>query len=343
VTTTASPLWYATRATGVMTLILLTATVVLGVATSAGAATPRMPRVVTSALHRNVSLLVLVFVAAHVLTTVLDGYTSIGLTAALVPFSSSYRGFWLGLGAVAFDLLLAVTGTSLLRHRMSYRSWRAVHWLTYASWPVALWHGLGTGTDSRVSWLLILDVLCAGSVLGAAGWRLAHTRPGVPRIVLSAAAVLLPLATAVFVAFGPLQPGWARRAGTPVSLLGRHQSATSQAASFSGAARQASGPATGQVTITVTGRTSGPAARALTVVLHGTPDDSGIEMSSGTVQLGAIGPDPARQGPVTQLEGHQLTATVRDAAGRPEQARLYLVIHWPRASGQLALSSGAGS
>jgi Ferric reductase like transmembrane component len=354
VTTTPSPLWYATRATGVMALILLTATVLLGVATAAGAAQPGTPRVITSALHRNLSLLVLVFVGAHVVTTVLDSYTSIGLTAAFVPFSSSYRGFWLGLGAIALDLLLAVTVTSLLRDRMSYRAWRAVHWLSYASWPVALWHGLGTGTDTKVPWLLVLDVLCAASVLGTAGWRLAHARPGAPRIALIALAVLLPVATIIFVGLGPLQPGWAHRAGTPASLLAGHQAASGHnpgsatqpgtvPASFTGEAHQVSGPGHGQVTITVTGRTSGAAVRTLTVVLYGTPDGTGIELSSGTVALGAAGPDPARQGPVTQLEGHQLTAIVRDPAGRSERAQLSLVIHWPHASGQLSLSSGAGS
>jgi ferric reductase like protein len=354
VTTTISLLWYATRATGVMALLLLTASVLLGVATAAGTSAPGMPRVITGALHRNLSLLVLVFVAGHVMTTVLDSYTSIGLTAAFIPFSSSYRGLWLGLGAIALDLLLAVTVTSLLRDRLSYRSWRAVHWLTYASWPVALWHGLGTGTDTRVPWLLVLDALCAASVLGAAGWRLAHGRPGAARIVLSSAAVLLPLATIVFVAFGPLQPGWARRAGTPVALLGSDQAASRQpagparragpaAASFAGQVRQAAGPADGQVTITVNARTSGPAARALTVVLHGTPDGTRVALSSGTVSLGPDGPDPARRGPVTRLDGHQLTAVLRDPSGQAEEAQLYLVISWPRVSGRLSVPNGGGS
>jgi len=336
-----------------MALILLTATVALGVATAAGASGPGIPRVVTGALHRNLSLLVLIFVAAHVLTTVLDSYTPIGLTAAFVPFSSSYRGFWLGLGAIAFDLLLAVTVTSLLRDRMSYRAWRAVHWLSYASWPVALWHGLGTGTDTRVPWLLALDALCAASVLGAAGWRLTRARPGAARLALTSMAVLLPVATIVFVAAGPLRPGWAKRAGTPASLLGAHRAsgqATSPTgspgtatAAFTGQVHQAAGPAAGQVTVEVTGRTSGSAARALTVVLHGTPDGSGIALSSGTVLLGATGQDAARQGPVTQLDGHRLTATLHGPATQSESARLYLVISGTRASGRLSTSPGGGS
>jgi predicted ferric reductase len=155
-----SPLWYATRATGVMALVLLTATVVLGVAGTARFATPRWPRVITARLHRNLSLLAVAFVATHVLTTELDPYAPVGWVSAIVPFASPYRTFWLGLGTVAFDMLLAVVVTSLLRARLGYRAWRAVHWLGYACWPVALWHGLGTGTDSRLSWLLAGDAAC---------------------------------------------------------------------------------------------------------------------------------------------------------------------------------------
>jgi methionine sulfoxide reductase heme-binding subunit len=199
-----SPLWYATRATGVIALLLLTATVLLGVCGIARIELPGLPRVVTAGVHRNLSLLVVALVGVHVLTTVTDSYTRIGLTAAVVPFSSGYRTLWLGLGAVALDLLLAVLLTSLLRGRLPYRAWRAVHWLGYACWPVALWHGLGTGTDTRLPWLLALDALCAAAVTGAAGWRLSRAAPGPVRAAAITAAVLLPLVTAAFVADGPL-------------------------------------------------------------------------------------------------------------------------------------------
>jgi hypothetical protein len=129
-----SPLWYATRATGVMALVLLTAAVVLGVAGTARLATPRWPRVITARLHRNLSLLAVAFVAAHVLTTELDPFAPVGWVSAVVPFASSYRTFWLGLGTVAFDMLLAVVVTSMLRARLGYRAWRAVHWLGYTCW-----------------------------------------------------------------------------------------------------------------------------------------------------------------------------------------------------------------
>jgi sulfoxide reductase heme-binding subunit YedZ len=213
-------LWYATRATGVVALVLLTANVVLGVAGANRFEALRLPRVVTAGLHRNLSLLALGFVAAHVLTTVADSYTQIGLSAAVIPFQSSYRGLWLGLGTLAFDMMLALAVTSLLRDRLPYRAWRAVHWLGYACWPAALWHGLGTGTDTRLPLLLALNALCAAAVAGAAWWRLSLARPGLGRAAAVAGIALLPLATAIFVLNGPLQPGWAKRAGTPPVLVG---------------------------------------------------------------------------------------------------------------------------
>jgi len=165
-------LWYATRATGLVTLLLLTVSVLLGILTAGRFSTRRWPRFLSQGLHRNVSLLVLVFLALHVGTTVIDTYTSISLAAAFIPFASSYKTGWLSLGAVALDMLLALVATSLLRSRIGHRSWRRVHWLAYACWPVAVAHGLGTGTDRNAIWVFALTMACAVSVLGLAAWRL---------------------------------------------------------------------------------------------------------------------------------------------------------------------------
>ncbi len=213
-----SPLWYTTRATGVVALILLTGTVVLGVTGVFRLAAPNWPRVITAGLHRNISLLALAFVIVHVLTAVLDSYVHITLLNAIIPFSSDYRRLWLGLGAVAFDLLLAVLLTSLVRDRLPQRAWRAVHYLSYACWPIALWHGLGTGTDSKLPWLLLLTAVCVLAVLIAVWYRLSLAGPG-QRLAGRVAIAALVAATLVFTFVGPLQPGWARRAGTPPSLL----------------------------------------------------------------------------------------------------------------------------
>jgi sulfoxide reductase heme-binding subunit YedZ len=166
-------LWYATRATGLVTLLLLTASMLLGILTAGRLASENWPRFLTIGLHRNTTLLVLVFLALHVGTTVVDTYTSIPATAAVIPFASSYKSPWLGLGAVAADLLIAVLVTSLLRDRLGFRVWRGLHWLAYACWPAALIHGLGTGTDRRTLWVFVAAISCVAAVAAAATWRLA--------------------------------------------------------------------------------------------------------------------------------------------------------------------------
>jgi len=173
--------WYASRATGVVAIVLLTAVVVLGIVVSRQGRLPGLPRFAGLGLHRYLSLLAVGFVAVHVLSAIADSYVSISLAAAVIPFVSAYKPFWLGLGAVSIDLIAAIIVTSLLRHRIGRRSWRAVHWLAYLSWPVALAHGIGASTDLRGGPLLGLTITCALAVLGAAGWRLASAIRAVPR------------------------------------------------------------------------------------------------------------------------------------------------------------------
>lgn len=223
VTTSASPLWYFARATGIVSLLLLTVTVVLGIVTTVRLSTPRWPRFAIEYVHRNVTLVVLALLVLHVAAVVLDGFAPIGWAAAFVPFSSPYRPIWLGLGAVAFDLLLAVAVTSWLRHRVGFRVWRFFHWSAYASWGVAVLHGLGTGSDTKRGWALLVDAACVLVVVLAVWWRLAvgweqQTRV---RVAALAATFVAPLALAGWLRVGPLAPGWARRSGTPASVLAR--------------------------------------------------------------------------------------------------------------------------
>lgn len=169
---TTSILWYATRGAGIVSLLFFTGVVALGIATSVRWQRPSWPRFLTAELHRNVALLAVVFLALHIVTAVVDPFTSLGWLTAVVPFSAAYRRLWLALGVVAFDLLLAIVATSLLRARLGHRAWRAVHWLAYASWPIALAHGLGTGTDAFSLWMDALDLACIAVVATAAVWRL---------------------------------------------------------------------------------------------------------------------------------------------------------------------------
>jgi len=168
---TGSALWYASRGAGVVSLVLLSGVVLLGILHRSGRPLPGLPRFVVAGLHRNISLLALAFLTLHILTAVADSYVAISLIDVIVPFGSAYRPFWLGLGAVALDLIVALIITSLLRARLGHRTWRALHWAGYAVWPIALTHGLGVGTDVQQGWLLALTVFCASLVATAMGWR----------------------------------------------------------------------------------------------------------------------------------------------------------------------------
>jgi Ferric reductase like transmembrane component len=363
-----TPLWYTTRATGVVALGLLTGTVVLGVAGVTRFASPRLPRLVTSGLHRNLSLTAVAFLAAHIATALLDTYAPVGLASVLLPFASSYRPFWLGLGTLAFDLVLALVVTSLLRARLRYRSWKLVHWAAYAAWPLALWHGLGTGTDGRLPWLLAIDAACVLAVLAALWWRLSVVGIARQRSAVVLASLALTLATAVFVVAGPLEPGWARRAGTPAALLS-HSGAGPAGAPAGGAggrtaartgtataASVTSGAFAGTIvqsgsgqntTLTITA--SGPSRQHIVIALHGRPgDDGGIALSSGRVTVsvpghGGTGHPAVYGGPVTSLDGSLVGAVLTGPQGGQVPVRMSLAITGPHVTGRLDLGSGGDS
>jgi sulfoxide reductase heme-binding subunit YedZ len=216
-----SPLWYATRGSGMIALILLTAVVVLGVLVSTRRATPTWPRFLTQSLHRDLSLLAVAFLALHILTTVLDPYAGIGVQDVAIPFIASYRPYWLGLGVIAAELVVALIVTSLLRATLGFRAWRLVHWLAYISWPIAMLHGAGTGTDTPTWWAMVIYVACASAVIIAVGIRLATATPRLwlVRVACGAAELAGVVAVVIWAINGPLQPGWARAAGTPSNLL----------------------------------------------------------------------------------------------------------------------------
>ena len=170
-------LWYTTRGAGAVSLLLLSGVVALGVLTAVRFEAPGWPRFVTAALHRNLALTAVVFLALHVLTAVTDPFAHLGMLVALVPFTSWYRTLWVGVGTIAVELIVAVAATSLVRRWLGHTTWRAVHWLAYAAWPVALVHGIGAGTDGTADWMIAIDVLCAGAVLTAVAGRLLGPRP----------------------------------------------------------------------------------------------------------------------------------------------------------------------
>ena len=174
-------MWYASRATGVVALLLLTTVALLGLLISRQGRLPGLPRFALTGLHRNISLLSVAFIALHAATAVADGYVNIPLASSVIPFTSPYEAFWLSLGAVSFDLFLAIIVTSLLRRHLNRRVWYTIHLLAYASWPVAFAHSIGASTDMQSGWLLVLAAGCAVVLAAGILWRLYAAAGDVPR------------------------------------------------------------------------------------------------------------------------------------------------------------------
>jgi hypothetical protein len=350
VTGNSRALWYLTRGFGLVALILLTVTMVLGLTQAVRFARPGWPRFVVSALHKNASLLALVVLVIHIVTSVLDTYAPIRIVDVFIPFVSSYRPFWLGLGALSLDLMLALIVTSLLREHLGHGAWRAVHWAAFACWPFALVHGLGTGSDTKLGWVLFINVACVAAVLAALWWRLARgwTVANAPRRGAAVlASIALPVAVIAWTATGPLRPGWARKAGTPAALLGSATASVSGSASaapsgsspsgraaalavpftsqFEGTQRQSGPDHNGLVSVTISGTLRGEQSGLLTIVLTGQPtDDGGVELTGSQVALGPAAAPNEYQGHVTQLSGATLVADLTASNGASLTATIEL-------------------
>ena len=164
-------LWYTTRATGFVALVLLTLVVSLGTLVANRIGGTIVGRFELNELHRSVSIVALVFLAIHIATTVVDSYVPTGWISILVPMTSAYKRVPIALGAVAFDLILAVWISSLLKVRIANRTWRFIHWFSWLAYATAIVHTLLTGTDSRHGVGLIAVVACSAVVAAAGVWR----------------------------------------------------------------------------------------------------------------------------------------------------------------------------
>jgi methionine sulfoxide reductase heme-binding subunit len=357
--------WYLTRGSGAVSLVLLTASVVIGIAGTMRVSGGHWPRFAVETVHRDVSLMVVVFLIIHIVTSVLDTFAPISLTAAVIPFVGSYRPLWLGLGALSFDLILALTITSLARRRLGYQTWRAVHWFAYASWPVAVLHGLGTGSDSKVWWMLALTAACVGAVVVAACLRFGRSEstPEVLRGPAIALSLAVPVGIAAFTLLGPLEKGWAKRAGTPSTLLakgtpvrgvrtstpvpgpaatpGSAAVPTSFTAKLSGSVAQET--VAGGALVDLDLHLSGGARGRLRVRLAGAPiPGGGLSMTGSQVDLLEAGLSSALTGQISSLAGQDFVAKVT-GGGRALTLNVHLNINQQTGSVSGSLKASAGS
>ena len=169
--------WYAARAGGMVAYVLLTAVVLLGLAMSGKERLDRWPRFALEEVHRFGGALVGVFVSLHILTLALDSQAHLPLGALVVPFASSYRPFWTGIGIVSAELLLALAIANAMRTRIGYRTWRRLHYLNFVVWIAATAHGIGAGTDTGVLSFTAVYVAAIASVVVLTARRIVRTTP----------------------------------------------------------------------------------------------------------------------------------------------------------------------
>ena len=361
--TSSQLLWYTTRATGIVALVLLSASMVLGLLTTLRVRTRTWPRFTLQDLHRRLSLLAVVFVALHVITTVSDSFAPIGWISVVVPFTSSYRRLWLGLGTVSVDFFLAITVSSLLRHKINPRTWRALHWLAYASWPLAVVHGLGTGTDPHLQWVILLVVGCVAAVLAAVAWRLLSGWPAraAVRVAAGVTSAVAVIALMAWTMNGPLAPG----VGGPGRELPGHcwseptepaRPPPCRARRRRRAADDGVEPAPTPVSERIRGHDhanrrcrvrrcesrsraprQGALAALIDITIIGAPDGSGgVAMQQGQATFGPTASPGQYRGQIVGLEGSRLLLSLADQSGGRLDLQVDVLQSGSRVTGELA-------
>lgn len=345
--TSGTALWYLTRGSGVVALLLLTASTLLGVLTAGRWRNERWPRFAVAALHRNLTLVAMAFIGIHVGTTIADAYAPIGIKDIFVPFASQYRPVWVGFGALAVDLLLAVAISSALRRRIGFRTWRAIHWASYATWPLAVVHGLGTGSDARTNWLALFTVGCLVAVVVAVAGRLYASRAPVLQFAAGGATLALVVLLGSWYSTGPRKHGWAARAGTPTALLASARTAATPVSSRTLAAVHRVARFDGRLL----GRMSssgpdqyGDAAVALAMAVRGGEpgvvdmtiwgsalEGGGLQMTRSQVSFTDARNGSTYTGSVTGLQGNLVVADVTSSSG--SALRLTMQLHLDSTTG----------
>ena len=178
-------LWFLSRALGAMALLLLSLVIVLGILHNTSVvknAELGLPRFVLVALHRNLSLISVVFVALHVATVIITDYVHLRVVDVFVPGIALFNPVAAAFGTVATDLVIAIVVTSMLRSRLSRRLWFWVHWTSYLCWPVSVVHAvLNASFRGTTWWTLAVPLLSMVAIVVALAYRRRdRRRVGVP-------------------------------------------------------------------------------------------------------------------------------------------------------------------
>lgn len=333
-----SPLWYISRSAGFVGMALLAIIGILGIITAANLQFGRGARFVAPEVHRSLSLLAVVVLIIHVGAAVLDKYSHIGFKDIFIPFLSQYRPIWVGVGAVAIDLGLAVLITSLLRVKMGYRSWKAIHWIAYPIFVLSLIHALGTGSDTVMSYGKLFYLVIGGVFVLAVIARLLSARQMVAgrKIALIGLSFVVSLVILVWTFVGPLASNWATRAkgglaqavltSTKVPVKSTTTTTTEPrlrslvigsgyTSGWSGKVDESPANSQGEIAIRLIGTLSQDPSFKLSIVLIGFPQDGGVSMASSLVEIASDSGTILYKGTVTSLSGTTIVSSISSATG----------------------------
>ncbi len=142
--------WYIARSSGIVSWILLTASVIWGLILSARILNRSTAPGWLLDLHRFLGASSIVLTGIHLLALVGDNYLHIGWSETFVPMASTYRPGPVAWGVVAFYMLIAVELTSLVKSRIPRKLWKMTHYLSFPLFVATTVHGLLSGTDTDV-------------------------------------------------------------------------------------------------------------------------------------------------------------------------------------------------
>jgi DMSO/TMAO reductase YedYZ heme-binding membrane subunit len=312
--------WEVARASGFVAYALLAASVALGIALSLGWRSPRWPRFVTNETHRFLTLLALVFTGLHTLSVAIDPFVRFSLPEIVIPLASHYRPLWIALGIVGTYLLVAVYASEWVRPHVGYAWWRRFHALSFAVYVLATFHGVGTGSDARTPWAILVyggSVVVVGALMTL---RLLPNPPAVARPMVAALCAVALAGGILWAWSGPLQPGWNEVAnngnGSGGVVTGDVTGATVPAASgfsvaFSGSVAESQ--VSGRETLTLDATLDGSPGGSFELTLAGS-DDSQSSVPSGQLVL-QTGSGLTCSGPVAETDRAALSSTCREASG----------------------------
>jgi DMSO/TMAO reductase YedYZ heme-binding membrane subunit len=164
--------WYVARSAGIVAWGLSALAVLWGLALSTRALGRKPPAPWLLDVHRFLGALTVTFVVVHLVGLAFDPWAAFGIDELLIPMASSWKPAAVAWGIVAFYLLLAIEGTSLIKSRLPVRLWRGVHLTSYAMYAMATVHLLLSGTDRHSPVLRTAIVVSVGAVVFFTMYRL---------------------------------------------------------------------------------------------------------------------------------------------------------------------------